>query len=434
MDISFFRRGIKLPRRPPVGPLKEMPLPKQVVLLLKGANGAAFKPLVTAGEEVALGQPVAEAASGQVICASVSGEVTSLGSIRHTDGLKYPTVHITSTAAEAAPGGEQDTGALSQSQDALIKRLRQAGVTQAGNPSLLLADVLAPAGKAPKISHVAIRCFDNDPYLGTSEAITAALEQDIGDLEMGLALLKKVTDNAACHFILEKHQSAPGVTRFAKDNSCNIHTYDAFAYPSAAPALIARDILGSSGSIDPNQVHHAGVTVVDVGTVVEAVQAVIYGKNVINKVITVFGSGRIKALRTRLGTPIGDILDGAGMGSDAAKVILGGPLTGQACHSLDYPLTEGVTGLTVQHRDAVSLAADNPCLSCGLCAMVCPMRLVPGMLSRYCEYDHFESAADAGLFTCIECGCCAYVCPAERSMVQLFSHGKKEFLAQARSD
>ena len=65
--------------------------------------------------------------------------------------------------------------------------------------------------------------------------------------------------------------------------------------------------------------------------------------------------------------------------------------------------------------------------------MVCPSRLVPGMLSRYCEYGEFEKADNAHLFNCTECGCCAYVCPAGRSMVQFMIHGKAELLAARRA-
>ena len=83
--------------------------------------------------------------------------------------------------------------------------------------------------------------------------------------------------------------------------------------------------------------------------------------------------------------------------------------------------------------DEVTHDDNGPCVNCGLCSMVCPVRLSPGMLSRYCEYGRWHRAEDAHVFSCIECGCCAYVCPAGRSLVHHFAHAKNELLGLRRA-
>ena len=115
------------------------------------------------------------------------------------------------------------------------------------------------------------------------------------------------------------------------------------------------------------------------------------------------------------------------------KAVLGGPLQGLGYHQLDYPVTKDLPGLTLIPREQVQLAENELCVSCGLCSMVCPMRLMPGLLSRYCEFGKYDLAEEAHLFSCVECGCCAYVCPAGRALVQFFVHGKSEVIATRRS-
>jgi electron transport complex protein RnfC len=136
--------------------------------------------------------------------------------------------------------------------------------------------------------------------------------------------------------------------------------------------------------------------------------------------------------RARVGTPLREVIAGVGLEAEYAKVILGGPLGGTAVHTLDFPVTKNLDGVTLIPKADLSLFENEPCLSCGLCAMVCPVRLVPGMLSRLCEFGQFDRAQSAHIFSCTECGCCSYVCPAGRSMVQFMIHGKTELLAARR--
>jgi electron transport complex protein RnfC len=167
--------------------------------------------------------------------------------------------------------------------------------------------------------------------------------------------------------------------------------------------------------------------------VLQVVAAVRDGSPVLDRLVTVARGGDVKVLRAALGSSFVDIARGAGHDGLYGKHILGGSMQGLSHYTLDYPLAKHLPGLTLQEGAQVVHDRNDPCISCGLCAMACPMRLVPGMLSRYCEYGDWEAAENAHLFTCIECGCCAYVCPAGRSMVQLMVHGKNEVLATRRT-
>ena len=179
------------------------------------------------------------------------------------------------------------------------------------------------------------------------------------------------------------------------------------------------------------RVHESGVLVLDLDTLLDSVRAVRDGAPVTERLITVIdASGKTTVLRAALGLSLAEVAAEAG---DPGKAVLGGPMRGPAYHQLDFPVTKGLPGMTVIPREQVPLSTNELCVSCGLCAMVCPMRLTPGMLSRYCEFAKWEEAEEAHLFACIECGACAYVCPARRTMVQFMVHGKSELLARRRS-
>ena len=197
--------------------------------------------------------------------------------------------------------------------------------------------------------------------------------------------------------------------------------------------MLIRAMSGSEPEVTFRRAHENGALVVDVDTLLQVVAAVRDHEPVIHRVLTVAGANGAQVVRARIGTSNAAIAKQMGQGGDIGKVVLGGPMRGLAHHTLAYPLSREQQALTLYPRGEFALSTNEPCVSCGLCVMVCPMRLVPGMLSRYCEYGRWELAEDAHIFNCVECGCCAYVCPAGRSLVQFIVHGKKEVLESRRS-
>ena len=172
-----------------------------------------------------------------------------------------------------------------------------------------------------------------------------------------------------------------------------------------------------------------GVLVQNVGTALAAFKAVRYNRPLIQRVVTVTGSGirEPKNVLARVGTRFEDIVKFCGgLKGDAAKCINGGPMMGVAQYSLDTAVTKGTSGLVILRQEEVAQFVGDACIRCARCLDACPMSLNPSALSIFIEKMRFDDANEYNVMDCIECGCCAYVCPSRRPMVHHFRRAKAE--------
>jgi len=447
MDISIFSKGIRIGTQSRFGPIEQVAPPGKATVPLRHGAGTTCRAVVEKGTVVKAGQVIAEAVDARSVDvhAPVGGAVVAVTDVVGTDGSACPAVVL-----EADGSGERESlepiakPGKTVAAD-LIARIRAAGIVTSGRDGMGLAtmieEALAPRGFVSAtgttivkpLAHLAVRFCDVDPHSGTMRAVTEAMGDDVADLRLGIDLLAQITGASSVHLVLAKGQSAPAVEKMADDADWALHRTDNGQYPFAADPFVAKMVSGKEPPIAFMRVHESGTLVVDVPEVLDVARAIRDGAVVLERVLTVMAPSGARMCKARIGTPISEIVGAVGLAADYGKVILGGPLGGAAVHTLDHPLTKDVSMITLIPRGEEARFENEPCVSCGLCAMVCPVRLVPGLLSRYCEYGDFERAQNAHLFSCTECGCCAYVCPAGRSMVQLMIHGKSEVLAARRA-
>ena len=186
-------------------------------------------------------------------------------------------------------------------------------------------------------------------------------------------------------------------------------------------ALTGREVPSGGLPID------IGAVVSNVGTLYAIYEAVVFGKPLIERLVTVTGSC-IRSpgnLKVRIGTRIRDLIEECGGFSEVpAKVVAGGPMMGFAVSDLDLPITKGVSGiLAVSRRDAAP-GEQTTCLSCGRCVTHCPFGLNPTRLYKLIDHLQYDAAMAEGLMDCKECGVCSYVCPAGIPLTQGLKLGK----------
>jgi H+/Na+-translocating ferredoxin:NAD+ oxidoreductase subunit C len=171
-----------------------------------------------------------------------------------------------------------------------------------------------------------------------------------------------------------------------------------------------------------------GCVVSNVGTVHAIYEAVVLGKPLIERVVTVSG-GAIKNpqnLKAKIGTPINSLIEECGGFTEKpAKVVVGGPMMGFTIYDLDTPVTKGTSGILALTPREVRNAAQTACISCGRCITACPMGLNPTTLFKYIDHSEYENAENIGLMDCKECGSCGYVCLARIPLIQGMRLGKR---------
>lgn len=443
MDISLISSGIEVECVSAPRSILLVPPSRRTRLLLRQCCTGSSEPIVERGQEVAKGQLVAEGANP--IHSPIAGVVRGVEEIPWIQGDKVRALVI--EADDSGRGGEwePDPDVLTRPPAVLLERIRKAGVVQDGRETQCLAALLDQA-RGPRgtlsstgkpvvrpVRHLVVRCTDVEPHMASQRALAWTYRKDATDIGVGVDILLRVTEAEHVHVVLSQSQSVPALEALCEERDWELVRVPDDHYPAAHATLLAARVSGHEPNVAWRRVHESGSVVLDLETVIDVTVACRNGKPMTARLVTVYADGEAKVLLAPLGTSYADIAQGAGYSKDFTKAIVGGPLDGLAYHSLDFPLAKNLPGLTLQSSEEVIRSSNQPCISCGLCTMVCPMRLVPGLLSRYCEFGKWSAAEAAHLFTCIECGCCAYVCPAHRSIVQLLILGKDEILATRRS-
>ena len=89
-------------------------------------------------------------------------------------------------------------------------------------------------------------------------------------------------------------------------------------------------------------------------------------------------------------------------------------------------MVKGTSGILAFTEEEVSIRSVTNCIRCGKCVKVCPMNLIPSMISAYALRKDLEMCEEYNLMDCIECGSCSYTCPAQRHLVQSIRWGKQQ--------
>jgi electron transport complex protein RnfC len=112
-----------------------------------------------------------------------------------------------------------------------------------------------------------------------------------------------------------------------------------------------------------------------------------------------------------------------GTTTDTNRVLLGGPMMGQAVADLDVPITKGISGVIALARTPPVKV--YPCIRCGRCLEACPLDLNPAELGALARAgEPAKMASDYHLADCFECGACSFVCPSHLPLVQEFRGAK----------
>jgi len=197
-------------------------------------------------------------------------------------------------------------------------------------------------------------------------------------------------------------------------------------YPQGAEKMLIDAALGRkvpAGGLPMD----VGVVVNNVATALAVYEAVVDGKPLIQRMLTVTGDAIQSPgnFTSRIGTPFQVCVDaGGGLKDETSQVFMGGPMMGLVQYDLQVPTLKATSGIVCMQSSQLKNTRHYPCIQCGTCVSVCPMNLVPTRLSRLTETGKYEDCKEWGIFNCIECGSCAFVCPSGIPLVQWIRVGK----------
>ena len=179
----------------------------------------------------------------------------------------------------------------------------------------------------------------------------------------------------------------------------------------------------------------AGCVVNNVDTVIAIYHAVMEGKPLMHRIVTVTGDAIAdpRNFKVRIGTNYHELVEEAGgFKEQPEKIISGGPMMGFGIFDLDVPVTKTSSALLCLTRDEVAAMEPSACINCGKCVEVCPGRVVPRKLADYAEHYDEEAFVKNNGMECCECGCCSFICPAKRPLTQVIKSMRKMQLAKKK--
>ena len=448
--MGLFSKTLTLPKSITASSfsLTEAPLPNRVILPLRQYIGEPATACVSVGEKVKVGQLIAtaEKENSLPLHASISGKVSDIREHLHHTGTRLAAVIIEADGADSWLTARPEPEEVACLEPAEIRaRIHEAGLICKGAHPLPLAQELLALDQ-PK-THLAltgrrvvkgtdtllITGLDQEPSLGVNR-YHAQREHD--HLAPGLAALRTITGAQRTLFVVDKnHPPFPQLTEMVaadEEEATEIISLDGREFPLALPIPLIKATLGREVALPYGHPRDVGVALYDMDTTICVGASLTSQMPQVDTLISV-GGGAIAhkgIVRVRIGTEIGALIESlGGFSKEPAKIILGGPMTGMAQYELTTPIGKEITGLFALSADETGIGKDyRQCINCGLCVKVCPVNLVPGLLSLYCAKDRFDVAQREGLLSCIECGCCDYVCPSRRPMVHLFRHAKNQLL------
>ena len=392
--------------------------PARVTIAMVQHAGAPAACCVKVGQTVNMGQVIGEAqgAVSAPVHASVSGKVVAVTTCTVPSGKSVPAVVIENDFEDRWDESVkpcENVGALTAQQIAEIAARK--GIVGLGGAAFPTAVKLDVSKLDPKPDTLVVNGSECEPYLTSDHRLMVENAAQIVD---GVLLAMKATGVSKAYIGIEdnKPDAVAALKAAAKDGIEVVAL--AAKYPQGFEKMLIYSLTGRkvpNGGL-PSA---AQCVTMNVATCAALSAAVRDGRPLIDRVVTV--AGRVANpcnVRVRIGTSLMDVIDQAGgLTEGVRKLIVGGPMMGNAVPSLNLPITKNFGGFLALGEEGLS-GEESACIRCGRCLRACPMRLMPSKIDACVRGGNYDGAIAAGAMNCMECGSCTYSCPAKRELTQ----------------
>lgn len=431
MNTSTFRGGIHLPgyKEGTQGlPIVPAHIPDQVYIPISQHIGAPCAPLVQVGDEVKKGQKIAEG-KGFVtapIHASVSGKVVAIERKQHPGGNFVNCIVIENDRKEEwAATVKPNPHPEELNPEEIRKIVFEAGIVGLGGATFPSHVKYAPV-EGKKADYIILNGVECEPY------ITADHRLMLEKAERVIAGLRYILKGTGCQQgIIAIEENKPDAIALmeklvASEQNIKVQALQE-KYPQGSEkhliyACTQREVPVGGLPLD------AGVIVNNVGTAVAIADAVELGIPLIERVLTLNGTGINKPANylVRIGTLFSDLIEqSGGYTGEIEKIIAGGLMMGKTVFTADIPVVKGSSGIVVIKKEGQKKEREYSCVRCAKCVDACPAFLEPTTIVKLAKRGLWEEAEQNNILSCIECGSCVYVCPARIPLVQYIRRAKQ---------
>ncbi len=399
--------------------------------------GAPLTPVVEIGEKVNVGTKIADSQAyvSAPLHSSVSGTVKEIEKRLHPNGAYVTSIIVENDGqylVDKSIGPKGDLEKLTPEE--IIKIVREAGIVGMGGAGFPTHVKLSPP-KEKKIDYVIVNGAECEPYLTSDHRV---LLESPDTVLFGLKAVMRVFGLESGYIAIEQNKpdailKIEGMLdKYEGIKLCELKT----KYPQGAEKQLIKAITGRevpSGGLPAD----VGAVVINVDTAAAIATAIRTGMPSIRRIVTVSGDAVAKPanFEVRLGMSFEQVFDKAGgFAKEPVKIIMGGPMMGQAQSSLDVPVVKGTSALLAFSADMEVYNEKDACIRCGKCVNACPMRLMPLYLNMYALAGDLEMCEKYNILDCIECGACSYLCPGRRHPVQNIRVAKQKIIEKKRAE
>ncbi len=433
MKLATFKGGVHPPDKKELSKdasIQRFPLPDVVYVYMANHAGAPAKVVVEKGQEVKTGQVLGEPSGfiSAFVHSPITGKVADVKKMPHPIiGRPVDTVIVERSADDEWELLEGHGDYEVMSPEKIVDIIKKAGIVGLGGAMFPTHVKLSPPPDK-KIDTLIINGAECEPYLTIDYRL---MIERADDLLIGIAILKKVLKVEKVFVGVEDNKSEAikhlrSVLAREQVEVVPLKT----KYPQGSEKHL---IFAITGRVVPRGglPLDVGVVVQNVGTVVAIKEAVVDGKPLVERGLTVTGEAVKKPgnFVVRIGTPAKSILDHVGLDERVERVLFGGPMMGIAIRDLNTPVMKGTSGITALLPEQAEVKMPKPCIRCSKCVEVCPMNLEPYMLYHLILKKRYDDAVKIGLMDCIECGSCSYICPSKIEHVRQIKLGKTVYKA-----
>ena len=431
-DLGKLHGGLRLPahkRESSTELIKVVPIPSRLVLPIEQHVGAPAQPVVGVGDRVLKGQLVAtpDGELGAPVHASSSGTVTAIEQwpVSRRFGETAPCIVIECDGKDTASPSAAAADYRKLDPAELLQRILDGGIVGLGGAVFPTAQKLMQA-RTCDIDYLVLNGVECEPYISCDDVL---MRECAAEILSGAQILMHALQVNACLLAVESDKPEAllrlGQVLAELGDERIVLKQVPSVYPSGGEDQLVQLVTGRevpSGGLPTD----AGCVVQNVGTAAAVHDWIVNNEPLISRVTTVTGDGVNTPvnIRARIGTPVQDLIAFAGGYTDrATHLIIGGPMTGKSVNTDEVPLVKA-SNCILAVSGTPGAGDELPCIRCGECALVCPVRLLPQQLLWHARADDDKKLRDFGLTDCIECGCCDLVCPSHIPLTADFRRAK----------